>query len=35
MCEQPSFLGVPAEGVRQVFTATFIFRICDGMVHEI
>ena len=34
-CEQPSFLGVPAAGVQQVFTATFIFRICDGMVHEI
>ncbi len=34
-CEQPSFLGVPAAGVRQVFTATFTFRICDGTVHEI
>ncbi len=34
-CEQPSFLGVPAAGVQQIFTATFTFRICDGMVHEI
>ena len=35
VCEQPSFLGVPAAGVRQVFTATFTFRISDGLVHEI
>ena len=33
-CEQPSFLGVPAAGVQQVFTATFTFLICDGMVHR-
>ena len=35
VCEQPSFLGVPAAGVQQVFTATFVFRIVDGVVHEI
>ena len=34
-CVQESFLGVPAAGVRQVFTATFTFRISDGLVHEI
>jgi hypothetical protein len=32
---QESFLGFPAAGVRQVFTATFSFRISDGLVHEI
>ena len=26
---------MPAAGIRQVFTATFIFRIVDGIVHEI
>ena len=34
-CVQESFLGVPAAGVRQLFTATFTFRISDGLVHEI
>ena len=34
-CEQNEFLGVPAAGIRQVFTATFTFRIVDGLVHEI
>ena len=34
-CVQPSFLSVPAGGVQQVFTATFTFRIHDGIVHEI
>lgn len=34
-CEQPSFLGVPAAGKQQVFTATFTFLIRDGMVHQI
>jgi hypothetical protein len=34
-CVQESFLGLPAAGVRQVFTATFTFRIADGLVHEI
>jgi predicted ester cyclase len=34
-CVQDSFLGLPAAHVRQVFTATFTFRIVDGMVHEI
>ena len=33
--EQDSFLGVPATGVQQEFTATFIFRISDGLVHEV
>lgn len=35
VCEQESFFGLPAAGIRQVFTATFIFRIEDGMVAEI
>jgi hypothetical protein len=34
-CIQESFLGVPAAGIAQVFTATFTFRIADGLVHEI
>ena len=34
-CVQDSFFGLPAAGVRQVFTATFTFRIADGLVHEI
>ena len=34
-CEQPSFLGVPAAGVQQIFTATFTFRIDNGLVHDI
>jgi hypothetical protein len=35
VCEQPSFFGVPAGGVQQVFTATFTFRIRRGLVHDI
>ena len=34
-CVQDSFFGLPAAGVRQVFTATFTFRVADGLVHEI
>jgi predicted SnoaL-like aldol condensation-catalyzing enzyme len=33
-CIQDEFLGVPAAGKRQVFTATFTFRIVDGMIVE-
>ena len=35
LCEQESFFGLPAAGIQQVFTATFTFRIVDGMVAEI
>lgn len=31
-CVQHSFLGIPAAGVRQVFTATFTFRVVDGLI---
>lgn len=31
-CMQDSFFGIPGKGKRQVFTATFIFHIVDGMV---
>ncbi len=31
-CEQDSFFGVPARGIRQVFTATFTMQIVDGRV---
>jgi hypothetical protein len=31
-CVQDSFLGVPAHGVEQVFTATFTLQIIDGLV---
>jgi hypothetical protein len=34
-CMQDNFFGVPAAGVRQVFTATFTMRIQDGLVAEI
>ena len=34
-CLQESFLGLPAAGITQVFTATFTFRISDGLVQEI
>ena len=34
-CIQDSLFGLPAAGIRQVFTATFTFRIADGLVHEI
>lgn len=30
-CVQDSFLGVPAAGVEQVFTATFVFRFANGL----
>src|SRR5215216_7201209 len=33
-CLQESFLGVPANGRRQTFTATFIHRITDGEIQE-
>ena len=33
-CEQDSFLGVPAAGVTQRFTATFTHRIADGLIAE-
>jgi len=33
-CVQDSFFGVPATGVRQVFTATFTFRLDDGLIAE-
>jgi SnoaL-like domain len=31
-CEQDSFFGVPAQGIQQVFTATFTMQIVDGRV---
>lgn len=31
-CMQDSFFGIPGRGRQQVFTATFIFHIVDGMV---
>jgi ketosteroid isomerase-like protein len=34
-CVQDSFLGVSAVGVEQVFTATFIFQITDGLVRRV
>ena len=33
-CEQGSFLGIPARGRQQTFTATFIHRIADGKILE-
>lgn len=33
-CFQESFLGVPAHGKRQTFTATFIHQIIDGKIVE-
>jgi predicted ester cyclase len=33
-CVQESFFGVPAKDVRQVFTATFTFRLDDGRIAE-
>jgi len=33
-CLQASFLGIPGRGRRQVFSATFIFRVVDGQVLE-
>jgi predicted SnoaL-like aldol condensation-catalyzing enzyme len=34
-CLQESLLGIPSQGRRQEFSATFIFRIVGGQVHEI
>ena len=34
-CLQENFLGIPSYGRRQEFSATFIFRIVGGQVHEI
>ena len=31
-CVQDSFFGIPAAGVEQVFTATFIFQMRNGLV---
>ena len=33
-CVQESFFGVAAHGRRQVFSATFIHRIADGVIQE-
>jgi predicted SnoaL-like aldol condensation-catalyzing enzyme len=33
-CIQESFLGIPARGQRQTFTATFILQIADGKIIE-
>jgi predicted ester cyclase len=33
-CSQESFLGIPAQGKRQTFTATFIHQIIDGKIVE-
>jgi hypothetical protein len=34
-CEQPELMGIPAAGIRQVFTATFTFQIEEGVVQQI
>ena len=34
-CTQEEFFGVPAGGKRQVFTATFTFRIVDRLIAEV
>jgi ketosteroid isomerase-like protein len=34
-CVMESFFGVPGNGIRQVFTATFVMRIVDGLVVEV
>ena len=34
ICVQDSFLGLPAFGRRQTFSATFIHRIADGKIQE-
>jgi ketosteroid isomerase-like protein len=31
-CVQESFFGIPAAGIEQVFTATFIFQVLDGLI---
>jgi predicted ester cyclase len=33
-CVQEEFLGVPAAGITQVFTATFTHRVADGRIAE-
>ncbi|BAY41822.1 hypothetical protein NIES2111_62180 (plasmid) [Nostoc sp. NIES-2111] len=33
-CTQDSFLGIPAHGRQQTFTATFIHRLVDGKIAE-
>jgi len=33
-CEQDEFLGIPADGIAQVFTATFTHRLVDGRIAE-
>jgi predicted SnoaL-like aldol condensation-catalyzing enzyme len=33
-CTQDSFFGVPSAGRQQVFTAMFMHRIQDGLIHE-
>ena len=33
-CKQESFLGIPSHGRTQVFTATFIHRIADGLIQQ-
>jgi ketosteroid isomerase-like protein len=35
VCTQEAFLGVPGRGVRQVFTATFVLRIVNGLIAEV
>lgn len=34
ICTQESFLGIPAQGKQQTFTATFIHQIVDGKIIE-
>lgn len=34
-CTQEEFFGIPGRGKRQVFTATFTFRMVDGLIAEI
>src|SRR3954471_4387952 len=33
-CRQDSFLGVPGNGRTQVFTATFVHRVADGLIQQ-
>ena len=33
-CEQDDFLGIPADGITQVFTATFTHRVVGGRIAE-
>ncbi|MET0693208.1 MAG: nuclear transport factor 2 family protein [Propionibacteriaceae bacterium] len=32
--EQDAFMGIPAQGKQQVFTATFIHQFVDGLIHR-